>query len=111
MDRVQVVKQESAALGGDAADEAPFDSPIEPQEDAIEAAGLYLQDETHRDETTLIARSGDDMTFKDGSNPTSVSLTDLLGGAAASLLGKAVFKVDGGMIYDSDGNILLKGNE
>lgn len=81
MDRVQVLKRESAALGGDAADEAPWDAPIEPQEDAVEAAGLYLQDDSNRDETTIISRSGDDMTFKDGSNPTAKTLTDLLSGS------------------------------
>lgn len=80
MDRVQVVKQESAALGGDAADEAPYDSPIDPREDAIEAAGVFLQDAANRDESTLVARSGDDMTFKDVSNPTAVTLTELITG-------------------------------
>lgn len=79
-DRVQVIKQESAALGGDAADELPFDAPIEPQEDAIEAAGLYLQDGSNRDETTLTWREALDMKFKDGNNPSGASLTDLLSG-------------------------------
>jgi len=81
MDRVQVVKQESAALGGDAADEAPYDSPIDPQEDAIEAAGVYLQDPSNRDEDVLVTRDGDDMTFKDVSNPAEVTLSDLIAGA------------------------------
>jgi hypothetical protein len=80
MDRVQVLKRESAALGGDGADEAPWDAPIEPQEDAVEAAGVYLQDATNRDETTLVARSGNDMTFKDVSNPTPSTLSDLIAG-------------------------------
>ena len=81
MDRVQVLKRESAALGGDAADEAPWDAPIEPQEDAVEAAGVYLQDDSNRDESTLVARSGDDMTFKDTNNPTAKTLTELLSGS------------------------------
>lgn len=80
MDRVQVLKRESAALGGDAADEQPWDAPIEPNEDAIESAGVYLQDASNRDETTLVARSGNDMTFKDGNNTTPVTLSDLLDG-------------------------------
>jgi hypothetical protein len=80
MDRVQVLKRETAALGGDAADEAPWDAPIEPQEDAVEAAGVYLQDVTNRDENVLIARSGNDMTFKDPSNPVAKTLTELLAG-------------------------------
>jgi hypothetical protein len=81
MDRVQLIKQESAALGGDGADELPYDAPIEPQEDAIEVAGVYLQDDSNRDETTLIARSGDDMTFKDSNNPTAKTLSELLAGS------------------------------
>jgi hypothetical protein len=82
MDRVQVLKRETAALGGDAADEQPWDAPIEPQEDACEMAGVYLQDASNRDETTLVARSGNDMTFKDGNNTTK-TLSELVGGAAA----------------------------
>ena len=81
MDRVQVVKQESAALGGDAADEAPYDSPIDPQEDAVEVAGVFLQDPSNRDEDVLVTRDGDDMTFKDVSNPAEVTLSDLIAGA------------------------------
>lgn len=81
MDRVQVLKRETAGLGGDAADEQPWDAPIEPQEDAVEAAGVYLQDASNRDESTLVARSGDDMTFKDVNNPTEKTLTELLAGA------------------------------
>lgn len=108
MDRVQVLKRETAELGGDPADEAPWDAPIEPQEDAIEAAGVYLQDATHRDETTLLSRSGSNMLFKDGNNPSPVTLTDLLGGAAASLLGRSIFKVDGGMVYTTGGDIAIK---
>jgi hypothetical protein len=78
MDRVQVMKQESAALGGDAADEAPWPEPIDPQEDAPEVAGVYFQDASNRDETTLIDRLGDDMRFQDGNNPTAKTLTELL---------------------------------
>lgn len=108
MDRVQVLKRESLAGGGDPADEAPWDSPIEPQEDAIEAAGVYLQDAGNLDETTLLSRSGSNMLFKDGNNPSPVTLTDLLGGAAASLLGRSIFKVDGGMVYTTGGDIAIK---
>lgn len=79
MDRVQVIKQESSALGGDDADVSPdLNAPIQPQEDALEAAGLYLQDAGNRDETTLISRAGNDMLFKDGNNPTAKTLTEVL---------------------------------
>jgi hypothetical protein len=81
MDRVQVLKQESAALGGDGADEVPWPDPIDPQEDAPEVAGVYFQDASNRDETTLIDRSGNDMRLRDGNNPTPVTLSDLVAGA------------------------------
>lgn len=83
--RVQVQKQESTALGGDDADALAFDVPIKPQEDRIETAGVYLQDNSNRDETTLLSRSGNDMLFKDGNNPTDVTLTQLLGGASVTV--------------------------
>lgn len=82
IDRVQVLKQESTALGGDDADASEWGSnPIEPQEDALESAGLYIQDATNRDETTFISRLGLDMLFKDGNNPVSKTLTEVLAGA------------------------------
>lgn len=52
VDKVQVIKQESTALGGDDGDKGPYDSPepIDAQEDAIESAGGYVNDEVDRDE-------------------------------------------------------------
>ena len=97
-DRVQVIKQESAALGGNPADELPFDAPIEPQEDAIEAAGVYLQNAGNRDETTVIWRdTDDDMNFKDGNNPSGATLTQLLSGALppATEVGQVIISMDG----------------
>ena len=85
MDRVQVVKQESAALGGNAADEQPWPEPIKPQEDAIETAGVFLQDGSNRDESCLVSRVGPDMTFKDGNNPTAVTLANLLESAGGGI--------------------------
>lgn len=55
-DKVQVLKQESGSLGGNPADDVPFPSPIAPQEDVLESAGLYLQDATNRDETVFLER-------------------------------------------------------
>lgn len=78
MDRVQLLKRETAALGGDAADTLPYPAPIEPQEDAIEAAGLYLQDVSNRDETVLIDRNGNDMRFTDPNNSGGVTLSALV---------------------------------
>jgi hypothetical protein len=83
-DRVQVIKQESTALGGDDADAVEWgSSPIEPQEDAIEAAGLYLQDASNRDEAALIWREGDTIRAKDVSYGTVDLLAAATGGITA----------------------------
>ena len=78
MDRVQLTKYESTALGGQDADALPFPAPLDPQEDAIETAGVYLQDASNRDETVLLSRSGDDMTFKDVNNSGGLTLSQLV---------------------------------
>jgi succinate dehydrogenase/fumarate reductase flavoprotein subunit len=76
-DRVQVLKQESAALGGDGTEDVPYTTAIAPQEDAIETAGMYLQDAGARDESVWIERNGNDMRFRDLNNTTPVTLTQL----------------------------------
>lgn len=81
MDRVVPIKMESTS-GGGSSDDAEY-TPANPQEDAPELAGIYLQDASNRDETTLIARDGNDMTFKDGNNST-LTLTQLAAAAGAS---------------------------
>jgi len=78
-DRVQVVKRESAALGGNAADDLPFDAPIDPQQDAIEAAGVYLQDAANRDQNVYVDRSGNDLRFRDQNNTTPLTLSRVRG--------------------------------
>jgi len=80
-DRVQVLKQESAALGGDAGEDVDYPSPINAQEDAIETCGVYLQDAGVRDENVYIERNGNDMRFRDVNNATPVTLTQLLTGS------------------------------
>jgi len=84
-DRVQLIKRESASQGGQDNQDGPFGDPvpINPNEDAIEAAGIYLQDETYRDENVAVFRNGDDMSFKDVSNPTPKTLTELIAGTGA----------------------------
>ena len=82
IDRVQVMKQESTALGGDDTDATEWGpTPLDPQEDALEARGYFIQDESNRDEKVVVSRTGDDMTFKDVSNPGEKTLTELLAGA------------------------------
>lgn len=85
-DRVQVIKQESATLGGDSADERSYEAPIDPQEDALESAGLFVQDASNRDEDVYIARDGDDLIFRDRNNTTPRKLSELTGTASVELL-------------------------
>lgn len=76
-ERVQPLKHESTAEGGQDAQDAPFPVVIMPQEDALESAGLYVQDGTYRDFNCLIYRVGNDLWFKDTTNGPH-SLTELL---------------------------------
>lgn len=80
-DRVQLVKQESGAGGGDAADvdELYLELPLDPSEDAPEVQGLFFQDTVApKDEDVYITRNGDDMIFTDVTVGTEVTLTQLL---------------------------------
>jgi hypothetical protein len=82
VDRVQVIKQESTALGGDDADAVEWGStPIEPEEDALEAAGYYGQEPGKRDETVLIWREGDKWRAKD----PAYGAVDLLASSAGGI--------------------------
>jgi hypothetical protein len=81
-DRVQLIKQESTALGGDDADAVEWGStPIEPEEDAIEAAGYYGQEPGSRDETVLIWREGGKWRGKDN----TYGAVDLLASAGGGI--------------------------
>lgn len=81
-DRVQLMKQESSALGGDDADTVEWGStPIEPEEDAIEAAGYYGQEPGERDETVLIWREGNKWRAKD----QTYGPLDLLAGGSGGI--------------------------
>lgn len=84
VDRIQVLKQESSALGGDSLDSVDFPTPIQPQEDVLESAGLFLQDATNRDENVYIARAGNDLVFRDVTNATEKTLATLLAGGGIS---------------------------
>lgn len=68
-DLVQVYKDESAAGGGTAGDAEPFPTTINPSQDAIESAGLVLNDWNGgtpvRDQTVKVIRSGNNLQFID----------------------------------------------
>lgn len=91
-DRVQVLKQESAALGGDSADDVPWASdPIAPQEDAIESAGVYFQDALNRDEAVYIERDGTNMRFVDQVNTAPLTLSELRHNTASTQYRRTFF--------------------
>lgn len=107
-DRVRPQKLESPASGGTELDEFP--TAVDPGEDHIDARGYFIQNDTSDDEVVQLSRdASDNMTFKDGVVVGTKTLTDLLAGA--SLLGKALFKIDGGLLYTTDGDVLIKVNE
>ena len=127
---VQVLKQESEALGGDAGDEMPYPAPIEPQEDMIEAAGIYLQDAENRDENVYIDRSDTKLRLRatggivvEGANlvfPTAISAPgiiqwDTTASQAAPLLFRAqtstyVTGVGGDAVIQSGGGPGINGS-
>lgn len=85
VDRVQLSKQESAAGGGDAADSDDFlHSPLEPNEDAPEVQGLFIQPPAPsvvRDELVYVTRDGaGNMIFRDDVDATERTLSALLVG-------------------------------
>jgi DNA-binding beta-propeller fold protein YncE len=78
IDRVQPLKFEDPATGGDETDQFP--TALDPHEDHVELAGLVFDDATHRDETTRVWRDGDDLRLKDVNNSDAPTLTDLRAG-------------------------------
>jgi hypothetical protein len=83
LDRVQPLKIESIDTGGDAND--LFPTGVDAQHDYYEGAGLVINDPTHRDETTVIDRVGNDMKFKDGNNPSGFTLSQLAAGGGSGM--------------------------
>lgn len=83
LDRVQPLKMEDTATGGDEIDQFP--TAVDPQEDHLECAGIVFDDIDNRDENVRIYRVGDDLVFTDVSNPTPSTLSDLLAGGGSGL--------------------------
>lgn len=110
---VQVEKQESAALGGDASDEVKYGStPINPEEDMIEVAGVTLVEsgDTRPIKDRAIWPDGDDLRFRDITNPGTsgggFTLTQLLDTFWALVSGHLEPQTDGEgvRLKDSTGN-------
>jgi len=113
---VQLEKQESAALGGDAGDEQPYAVPINPTEDMVEVAGVtFVQPGDSRPiRTRAIWPDGNDLRFRDPNNPSSgKTLTQL----AATLIDISFASDDGvlglevsGSTYEVKGYVLWPGS-
>jgi hypothetical protein len=112
VDRVQVQKQESTAQGGSDADIGihAASRPIQPQEDAIESAGGYVQDGLNRDEAVGWHRDGDDLMLFDAATGNAYpgwTLTQILGGGFD--VDDILVNADGAVVTNSEGNVLLTG--
>ena len=91
-DRVQVYKRESSDQGGDDLDnfEGYGPVPIDPTEDAIECAGVYLQEPGQRDELVAIYRHKNAIWIQDKWYPSGRPL-------------EVLYALDGSLVLDSDG--------
>jgi hypothetical protein len=80
IDKVQPLKLEDPTTGGDDTDLFPTE--LDPLEDYVECRGVALANDTTRDDNVIISRnSSSDLTFKDLTNTTPVTLTQLLAGS------------------------------
>jgi hypothetical protein len=79
VDRVKPLKIEGTDTGGTQND--LFPTSVNPNEDYLECSGLVLDDASNTDESTIIRRNGNNMEFKDTSNSTFVTLSDLIAGS------------------------------
>jgi hypothetical protein len=85
---VQPLKLEDTGTGGNQTDQFPRS--IDPQHDYVECAGIVLDDGSNRDETAVIDRSSNDMRFKDGNNPTFLTLSALVEQGSAKFSASSV---------------------
>jgi hypothetical protein len=98
-DRVQLLKQEIAADGGDPLDnEMGFPSPVESEEDAIQAAGFFLGEATKPAGDELVGgyRESDELILFDSGRPLGVNLKGLLTPAEHKTLRQGIHFIDGG---------------
>lgn len=109
-DRVQVTKVESTALGGKDDDISAYGSPapINPQEDAIETAGGYVQDASNRDENVGWEREGEDLKFFD-QHVASTTLTAFLGCHPFEVASGKVLKIPQNLQFDHLGRFTVGG--
>lgn len=100
-DRVQPIVQESAANGGGSGSDPDFlNKPLNAQEDALEAAGLYVQETGQpRDTGVLLRRQDGELRVRDKARPER-TLSQILG------LSSVVFARDGSLVYVGAGLVV-----
>lgn len=76
MDRCRALKFENPTTGGTETDLDMRE--INPNEDYTDVRGVTIQDDSSNDTSTVISRSGNDITAKDGNNPTGLTLSQFL---------------------------------
>lgn len=109
LDKVKPLKLESPDTGGKEEDQFP--TSMDPTEDFVECAGIVLDDATHVDENVVFWRAADDMMFKDTNNPAGATLTQLLENSAARDNRYLIFKIDGGTVYTTAGDVVEKASD
>jgi hypothetical protein len=100
VDKVQPLKTESIAAGGDSTDEFP--TAMDPQKDHVETAGIVFDDATHKDESTRVWRDGDNLQFKDTANSSGASLTTILTAARTPTAHASTHKSGGSDVIKLD---------
>lgn len=106
VDRVQALVWESPGKGGTQNEMVPKE--IDPNEDALDARGLFLQDDTSADNNVTIQRDDDGkMQFKDVENPSGYSLAQLAEGGSS--INDMLVNQYGDVLSNQFGNVLLKG--
>ncbi len=76
---------------------------VNPNTDAADFRGVYLQNDTSNDTTTLLSRdAADNMTLEDGKLGFVATLSQL------AIMSRALLTVAGTIVYIGDGDILTK---
>jgi hypothetical protein len=106
VDRVQVVKWESPSQGGTQEDTVPTE--IDPNEDGLDARGLFIQDDESADNDVGLGRDelGNLILF-DKLAGTALTLSEIIGGGFDE--NKILVNEAGAVLTNEDGNVLLTG--